>query len=144
MTAHFHGRRYRRYVTAGVLPPLARGACVGVLRRHVAHEGIRIKGLSPPGGSFLHQAAYPPDIGRQNAQNPVVAFRGLRRSPPCPIFLGLPLFYCISVCAFRPQLIIKEGDEVADVTVFAQTKTELESELQKYIALVKPQTFLSL
>ncbi|MEF1212510.1 DUF406 family protein, partial [Vibrio alginolyticus] len=35
-------------------------------------------------------------------------------------------------CAGEIGFIIKEGDEVADVTVFAQTKTELESELQKY------------
>ncbi|MFH4557272.1 YfcZ/YiiS family protein [Vibrio diabolicus] len=40
-------------------------------------------------------------------------------------------------CAGEIGFIIKEGDEVADVTVFAQTKTELESELQKYIELAK-------
>ncbi|WP_029860135.1 YfcZ/YiiS family protein [Vibrio parahaemolyticus] len=40
-------------------------------------------------------------------------------------------------CAGEIGFIIKEGDEVADVTIFAETKNALESELAKYIELAK-------
>ncbi|PFG57872.1 uncharacterized protein YfcZ (UPF0381/DUF406 family) [Vibrio sp. ES.051] len=40
-------------------------------------------------------------------------------------------------CAGEIGFIIKEGDEVADVTIFAETKPELESAVTKYIELAK-------
>ena len=38
-------------------------------------------------------------------------------------------------CAGEMGFIIKEGDDVADVTIFAETKAALEAELAKYIEL---------
>ncbi len=40
-------------------------------------------------------------------------------------------------CAGEMGFIIKEGDEVADVTIFAETNSALESELAKYVELAK-------
>ncbi|CAM2926298.1 YfcZ/YiiS family protein [Vibrio mytili] len=40
-------------------------------------------------------------------------------------------------CAGEIGFIIKEGDEVADVTIFAENKAALEAELAKYIELAK-------
>ncbi|UPQ89645.1 YfcZ/YiiS family protein [Vibrio sinaloensis] len=40
-------------------------------------------------------------------------------------------------CAGEMGFIIKEGDDVAEVTIFAQGKALLESELAKYIDLAK-------
>lgn len=40
-------------------------------------------------------------------------------------------------CAGEMGFIIKEGDDVADVTIFAETKATLEAELAKYIELAK-------
>lgn len=40
-------------------------------------------------------------------------------------------------CAGEMGFIIKEGDDVADVTIFAETKAALEAELEKYIELAK-------
>ena len=40
-------------------------------------------------------------------------------------------------CAGEMGFIIKEGDDVADVTIFAETKAALEAELAKYIELAK-------
>ena len=40
-------------------------------------------------------------------------------------------------CAGEMGFIIKEGDDVAEVTIFAQGKALLEAELQKYIELAK-------
>ncbi|ARV74843.1 YfcZ/YiiS family protein [Vibrio campbellii] len=38
-------------------------------------------------------------------------------------------------CAGEMGFIIKEGDDVADVTIFAETKAALEAELAKYIEM---------
>ena len=38
-------------------------------------------------------------------------------------------------CAGEMGFIIKEGDDVADVTIFAETKAVLETELAKYIEM---------
>lgn len=38
-------------------------------------------------------------------------------------------------CAGEMGFIIKEGDDVADVTIFAETKAALEAEFAKYIEL---------
>ncbi|MGR5133669.1 YfcZ/YiiS family protein [Vibrio alfacsensis] len=40
-------------------------------------------------------------------------------------------------CAGEMGFIIKEGDDVADVTIFAETKATLEAELEKYVELAK-------
>lgn len=40
-------------------------------------------------------------------------------------------------CAGEMGFIIKEGDEVADVTVFADSKAALESEIAAYVELAK-------
>ena len=40
-------------------------------------------------------------------------------------------------CAGEMGFIIKEGDDVAEVTIFAQGKALLEAELNKYIDLAK-------
>ncbi|GAB2647847.1 YfcZ/YiiS family protein [Vibrio panuliri] len=40
-------------------------------------------------------------------------------------------------CAGEMGFIIKEGDDVAEVTIFAQGKALLESELAQYIELAK-------
>ncbi len=40
-------------------------------------------------------------------------------------------------CAGEIGFIIREGDEVADVTVFADSKAALESELAAYVELAK-------
>ncbi|NVD08398.1 DUF406 family protein [Vibrio sp. JPW-9-11-11] len=40
-------------------------------------------------------------------------------------------------CAGEMGFIIKEGDDVAEVTIFAQGKALLESELAKYVELAK-------
>ncbi|ROV59091.1 DUF406 family protein [Vibrio ponticus] len=40
-------------------------------------------------------------------------------------------------CAGEMGFIIKEGDDVAEVTIFAQGKELLESELAKYVELAK-------
>lgn len=40
-------------------------------------------------------------------------------------------------CAGEIGFIIKEGDEVADVTIFADSKAALEAELTAYIELAK-------
>ena len=40
-------------------------------------------------------------------------------------------------CAGEMGFIIKEGDEVAEVTIFAADKAQLETELNKYIALAQ-------
>lgn len=40
-------------------------------------------------------------------------------------------------CAGEIGFVIREGDEVADVTIFADSKAALESELAAYIELAK-------
>ncbi|MGR5206326.1 MULTISPECIES: YfcZ/YiiS family protein [Vibrio] len=40
-------------------------------------------------------------------------------------------------CAGEMGFIIKEGDDVADVTIFAESKATLEAELEKYVELAK-------
>ncbi|MEH0664615.1 YfcZ/YiiS family protein [Vibrio scophthalmi] len=40
-------------------------------------------------------------------------------------------------CAGEMGFIIKEGDDVAQVTIFAENKTLLEAELAKYLELAK-------
>ncbi len=40
-------------------------------------------------------------------------------------------------CAGEIGFVIKEGDEVADVTVFADSKVALESEIAAYVELAK-------
>ncbi|WP_194436645.1 YfcZ/YiiS family protein [Vibrio fluminensis] len=40
-------------------------------------------------------------------------------------------------CAGEMGFIIKEGDDVAEVTIFAQDKALLESELAKYVELAQ-------
>lgn len=40
-------------------------------------------------------------------------------------------------CSAEVGFIIKEGDEVAEVSLFAESKQELELELNKYISLAK-------
>lgn len=40
-------------------------------------------------------------------------------------------------CAGEMGFIIKEGDDVAEVTIYAKGKTLLESELTKYVELAK-------
>jgi uncharacterized protein YfcZ (UPF0381/DUF406 family) len=40
-------------------------------------------------------------------------------------------------CAGEIGFVIKEGDEVADVTIFAESKAALESEIAAYIELAK-------
>ncbi|MDF2155150.1 YfcZ/YiiS family protein [Vibrio sp. CAU 1672] len=40
-------------------------------------------------------------------------------------------------CAGEMGFIIKEGDEVSDVTIFANSKALLEAELAKYVELAK-------
>ncbi len=40
-------------------------------------------------------------------------------------------------CAGEMGFVIKEGDEVADVTVFADSKAALESKLAEYVELAK-------
>lgn len=40
-------------------------------------------------------------------------------------------------CSAEVGFIIKEGDEVAEVSLFAESKSELEQEIQKYISLAK-------
>ncbi|MGR5237134.1 YfcZ/YiiS family protein [Vibrio alfacsensis] len=40
-------------------------------------------------------------------------------------------------CAGEMGFIIKEGDDVADLTIFAETKAALEAELEKYVELAK-------
>lgn len=40
-------------------------------------------------------------------------------------------------CAGEMGFIIKEGDDVAEVTIYAKGKTLLESELAKYVELAK-------
>ncbi|MGD8110145.1 YfcZ/YiiS family protein [Vibrio sp. TRT 21S02] len=40
-------------------------------------------------------------------------------------------------CAGEMGFIIKEGDDVAEVTIYAQNKEQLESELAKYVELAK-------
>ncbi|PIB12924.1 YfcZ/YiiS family protein [Vibrio rotiferianus] len=40
-------------------------------------------------------------------------------------------------CAGEIGFIIKEGDDVADVTIFAESKAALEAEFAKYLELAK-------
>ncbi|MGR5209234.1 YfcZ/YiiS family protein [Vibrio rotiferianus] len=40
-------------------------------------------------------------------------------------------------CAGEIGFIIKEGDDVADLTIFAESKAELEAEFAKYLELAK-------
>ncbi|AXY03292.1 MULTISPECIES: YfcZ/YiiS family protein [Vibrio] len=40
-------------------------------------------------------------------------------------------------CAGEMGFIIKEGDDVAEVTIFADSKATLEAELAKYVELAK-------
>ncbi|CAM4198570.1 YfcZ/YiiS family protein [Vibrio agarivorans] len=40
-------------------------------------------------------------------------------------------------CAGEMGFIIKEGDDVSEVSIFAPTKAALEAELAKYVALAK-------
>ncbi|MBW3695527.1 DUF406 family protein [Vibrio sp. T187] len=40
-------------------------------------------------------------------------------------------------CAGEIGFVIKEGDDVAEVTIFAESKAQLEAEFDKYLTLAK-------